>query len=227
MRRLGRLPLLAQPGERWLYDTGSAVLGVLVARASGRPLDVFMRERIFDPLGMAGTGFWVAPERLHRLATCYAADPGTGRLVVHDGVEGGWWSRPPVFPSGANGLVSTAEDYLAFARMLVGQGRHGSARTLSPESVRLMTTDHLTPGQHGSMLLGDRGWGLGLAVSPGTGRFGWDGGGGTSWFSDPRDGSTAILLTQRMLSAESMQVYLDFGAGAEEFLRSREVARSG
>ena len=208
MRRYASLPLMAQPGERWLYDTPADVLGVLVARAAGRPLDALLRERVLDPLGMADTGFSVPPARLHRLATSYGDDPDTGELVVHDGVEDSQWREPPAFPSGGGGLVSTVGDYVAFGRMLADGGRYPGGRLLSPETVRLMTTDQLAPEQHGSLILGGRGWGLGMAVST-AGTFGWDGGLGTSWLSD-RHGGVAVLLTQRAFSEASMPVFADF-----------------
>src|SRR5438874_13505873 len=131
MRRLGRLPLMHQPGEKWMYNTGSDVLGVLIARASGQPLESFLRERLFDPLGMKDTGFSVSAASLDRLATSYWIDPESGQLVVYDEAEGGQWSRTPAFPSGAGGLVSTIDDYLAFGQMMLDQGKHGNERILS------------------------------------------------------------------------------------------------
>ena len=121
MRRLGELPLAYQPGERWLYNTGSDVLGVLVGRASGQRFEDFLRERIFAPLGMTDTGFSVPAESLRRLLPQYVTDPGTGETVLYDPPEG-QWSAPPAFPSGAGGLVSTIGDYFAFASMLLGGG---------------------------------------------------------------------------------------------------------
>src|SRR5436190_9740620 len=114
MRRLGRLPLMHQPGEQWMYNTGSDVLGVLIARASGQPLETFLRQRIFEPLQMRDTGISVPEASLGRLATSYWRDPTSGKLTVYDEAMGGQWSRPPAFPSGAGGLVSTIDDYLDF-----------------------------------------------------------------------------------------------------------------
>jgi CubicO group peptidase (beta-lactamase class C family) len=111
LRRLGDLPLLAQPGERWLYSAGSQVLGVLAARASGAPFGQVMRDRILGPLGMDDTGFYA--EDTSRLATAY--EERDGQLAVTDPPDGKW-SRPPRFPDGAGGLVSTAADLLAFGR---------------------------------------------------------------------------------------------------------------
>ena len=135
MRRLGTLPLMYQPGERWMYHTGSDVLGVLIARASGQPLETFLRERIFEPLGMKDTGFSVPAAKLDRLATCYQVNPETGALEVFDDAEAAKWSRPPAFPSGGGGLVSTVDDYLAFGQMMLNKGKHGNERILSRPAV--------------------------------------------------------------------------------------------
>src|SRR5438046_2400831 len=145
MRRLGSLPLMHQPGERWMYNTGSDMLGVLIARASGRPLEAFLRERLFEPLGMKDTGFSVPEASLDRLATSYWTDPTSRQLTVYDEAMGSQWSRPPAFPSGAGGLVSTIDDYLAFGQMMLSLGKHGGERILSRLSVEAMTTDQLTP----------------------------------------------------------------------------------
>lgn len=110
IRRFATLPLMHQPGEQWMYSTGSHVLGVLIARASGQPLDRFMRERILEPLGMKDTGFSVPAAKLDRLATSYRTNPKTGMLEVFDEARDGQWSRPPVFPAAAAGLVSTIDD---------------------------------------------------------------------------------------------------------------------
>lgn len=219
MKRLGTLPLVYQPGERWMYETGSDVLGVLVSRATGGSLESFFRERIFAPLGMEDTGFSVPPAKLDRLSSCYAADPETGTLELYDAAEEGRWSRPPAFESGGGGLVSTVDDYLAFCRMLLNKGRHGGERILSRPSVELMTTDALTPEQKAgaAVLLGDGGWGFGMSVvtrrgelSSTPGRFGWDGGYGTSGYSDPREDLVGILMTQRLAGPGSPGIDLDF-----------------
>src|SRR5260370_13415619 len=157
---LGSLPLLAQPGERWLYNTGASVLGVLLARAAGQPLADVLRSRIFEPLGMKDTAFWTA--ETDRLATSYLPTPDG--LVVFD-EPGGKWSRPPAFGDGAAGLVSTADDLLAFARMLLRDG----APVLPAHAVRAMTTDQLTPAQkaRGGLLPGffdGPSWGVCQAV---------------------------------------------------------------
>src|SRR5436305_12959898 len=215
MRRLGRLPLMHQPGERWMYNTGSDVLGVLIARVSGQPLETFFQERIFEPLGMKDTGFSVPTPRLDRLATSYWTDSQSGELAVYDEAEGGQWSRPPAFPSGAGGLVSTIDDYLAFGQMMLSLGKHGGERILSRLSVEVMTTDQLTPEQKAvsSLVPGffdSHGWGFGVSVitrrddiAAVPGRYGWDGGMGTSWYSDPREDMITILMTPCFLASPS------------------------
>ena len=147
MKRFGSLPLLHQPGEKWMYHSGSDILGVLIMRVTGKKLEAFFRERIFSPLGMKDTGFSVPETKLDRLATCYQTDPATGRLRVFDEARGGRFVRPPVFESGGGGLVSTVDDFLAFGQMMLNKGSHGRERILSRLSVELMTTDHLTPEQ--------------------------------------------------------------------------------
>src|SRR5262249_45683720 len=147
MRRLGALPLVYQPGERWMYHTAANVTGVLIARATGKSLGDALRERICDPLGMKDTAFSVGGESIGRLATAYGRDSAaTGEPVVEDGPDG-HWSRPPVFESGGGGLVSTADDYLAFALAMLVGGCHRGERVLSRPSVTLMTSDHLSPAQ--------------------------------------------------------------------------------
>jgi CubicO group peptidase (beta-lactamase class C family) len=207
---LGSLPLLAQPGERWMYNTGAQVLGVLVARAAGQPFGEVLKTRVFDPLGMSDTGFWTADT--HRLATAYM--PAPDGLVVTD-EPGGKWSRPPTFGDAAAGLVSTADDLLAFARMLL----RGGAPVLPADAVRAMTTDQLTPAQkaRGGLLPGffdGRSWGFCQAVYD-SGAFGWDGGLGTSWLVDPAKDLTIIVLTQRMFeSPDAPKVHRDIQAAA-------------
>jgi CubicO group peptidase (beta-lactamase class C family) len=208
-----------QPGERWLYGTGFDVLSVLIARVSGQPLETFLRERIFEPLGMKDTGFSVPADKLDRLASCYIPNPTTGTLELFDGIAESQWGRPPTFPSGANGLVSTLDDYLAFGQMMLNQGRHGSERILSRLSVETMTTDQLTPEQKAvsSLLPGffdTHGWGFGVSVvtrrddiASVPGRYGWDGSLGTSWFCDPKEDLVGIVLTQRVIP---LDVYRDF-----------------
>jgi CubicO group peptidase (beta-lactamase class C family) len=221
LRRLGALPLLAQPGERWMYHVASDVLGVLVARVSGQSLGAFLRERIFGPLGMNDTGFNVPAEKRTRLATSYALNPQTRALDVYDEVANSDWGPEPPFESGGGGLAGTIDDYFAFCHMLLNKGRLGREQILSPASVELMTSDQLTAdqragaelffGQHSS-------WGFGLAVDIGRteifhtpGRFGWSGGLGTTAYTDPAKDMIGILFTQRMLdSPQPPRAFIDF-----------------
>jgi CubicO group peptidase (beta-lactamase class C family) len=206
MRRFATLPLMHQPGEKWVYPTGFSVLGVLLARATGQALETFLRERIFEPLGMKDTGFSVPAAKLDRLANCYAVNRDTGALEVYDGVADSEWGQPPAFPDAEGGLVSTVDDYLAFGQMMLNKGKHDNQRILSRHSIEVMTTNQITPDQKkGSecFLEENRGWGFGVSiitrrddVASAPGRFGWDGGFGTSWYSDPKENMTAILMSQ-------------------------------
>jgi CubicO group peptidase (beta-lactamase class C family) len=192
MARLGELPLLAQPGERWLYSAGSQVLGVLAARAAGAPFEDVMRERVLAPLGMDDTAFYA--NDTSRLATSY--ENVNGELTVRDRPDG-QWSRPPRFPDGAAGLVSTAEDLLRFGRMLLLPGGNP---VLTAGTVAEMTSDQLTPAQlarvwPGFSFLGDRGWGYGVSVTEWG--YSWEGGSGTAWANVPDQDLTVVVLTQR------------------------------
>jgi CubicO group peptidase (beta-lactamase class C family) len=221
MRNLGSLPLLAQPGERWMYDVSSNVLGVLVARASGRSLGTFMRERIFEPLGMKDTAFRVPAEKARRLPGFYFFDRQSNGLRPFEDTAQSTWLAEPRFEAGAGGLVGTIDDYCAFARMLLNKGRHGREQILSRASVELMTSDQLTPenrigaelffGSHSS-------WGFGVGIDTrrtqvyeNPGRFGWTGGFGTTAYVDPAEGLIGILFTQRMMdSPDPPRVFTDF-----------------
>ena len=225
MKRLGKLPLIHQPGERWLYHTGSDILGVLIARASGQSLEAFMRDRLFAPLGMKDTGFQVPADKLGRLASAYRMDPQQNKLVFFDDAKNSRWSKPPPFPAGGSGLVSTADDYRAFCRMMLVKGVHGGQRILSRPAVELMITDQLTPENRiGAEMFFGQGasWGMGNAVvtrrtdlSTTPGRFGWDGGYGTTAHSDPAEDMVGILLTQRMMdSPQPPRVFTDFWTSA-------------
>jgi CubicO group peptidase (beta-lactamase class C family) len=227
MKRFASLPLLHQPGEQWMYHSGSDILGVLIARAADQTLETFLRERIFAPLGMKDTGFSVPEAKLDRLATCYQTNAATGGLALFDAARGGRWARPPVFESGGGGLVSTVDDCLAFGLMMLSKGRHGAGRILSRLSVELMTTDHITAEQKAASpffpgFWDSRGWGFGLSIitrrddlAGVPGRFGWDGGYGTSCYADPKEDMVAILMTQRVWDSPNPPVvYLDFWTSA-------------
>ncbi|NUR99557.1 MAG: beta-lactamase family protein, partial [Kribbellaceae bacterium] len=201
---LGRLPLVHQPGERWLYDTGADVAGVLIQRAAGKSFGAALRERILEPLGMKDTGFSVDPGSLDRFAAAYHQDNApTGEAVVLSDEE--YWSKPKTLEGGSGGLVSTADDYLAFASALLA----GGAGVLSRASVSLMTSDQLSPTQRKISgfwpgYFDNTSWGLGLGLvtrrttlGPSAGSYGWSGFYGTAWYNDPAEDLTGLLIQQR------------------------------
>ncbi|SHF79888.1 serine hydrolase domain-containing protein [Geodermatophilus nigrescens] len=195
LRRVASVPLAHQPGERWLYHVGAQVLGVLAARAAGRPLPALLAERVLEPLGMTSTGFAVPDGARDRFGPHWTPQDDAGTRQVYDPADG-QWSRPPAFPDGGAGLVSTVDDLAALAGVLLA----GGAPVLRPGTVRAMLTEQAGPvDDEGG------GWGLSLGVrredEPGgrhAGSFGWDGGLGSSWWSDPVTGTTAVLLTNQM-----------------------------
>lgn len=209
MARLGALPLMAPPGARWLYNTGASALGVLVARAAGAALPDVCSERLLAPLHMTDTAFFTTDT--DRLATAYRPTPEG--LEVWDPPDGAW-SGPPAFPDGAAGLVSSADDLLAFADVV----RRGGAGVLSGPAVAEFTRDQLTAAQRRGVepFLGGRSWALGQAVAvdgPRRGAVGWDGGLGTSWLVDPARDLVVIVLTQRMFETASLPaVHVDVQA---------------
>jgi CubicO group peptidase (beta-lactamase class C family) len=213
MKRLAELPLLYQPGTRFLYHIAHEVLGVLIARVAGKPLEEFFSERIFKPLGMKDTGFTVPPEKQSRLSVAYAPKID-GSLLALDYPDSTSWAGAPLFPSGGGGLVSTADDYQRFGRMLLGHGELDGIRILSRKAVAAMTTDHLTPEQHthpffdetdydGSMMWTNKGYGYGVSVrtkqigiGPSEGSFFWPGALGSTWIADPQENLMATLMIQ-------------------------------
>ena len=221
LQKLGSLPLIAQPGERWMYQVSGDVLGTLIVRVSGKSLGSFLKERIFDPLGMKDTAFHVPPEKIDRLPTFYFFNRQTNKLDFYDDPVNSAWRSAPAFESAGGGLVSTIDDYFAFSRMLLNKGRHGREQILSRASEELMTSDQVTPEQRaGSEIFFGTysSWGFGVAVdihrqeiyhTPG--RFGWTGGYGTTAYTDPAEGMIGILFTQRMMdSPEPPRVFTDF-----------------
>jgi CubicO group peptidase (beta-lactamase class C family) len=224
MAQLSRVPLLHQPGEAWLYHVCADILGVLVARAADMPLEDFLAERLFTPLGMTDTAFSVPARKLDRFTALHRPGPDGPELTDS---PGGRWSSPPAFPSGGGGLVSTVDDWHAFARMLLAEGTADDGRrVLSPGAVRQMTTDHLTPAQReaGTLFLDGQGWGFGGGVDvdgsrPGyvPGRYGWVGGSGTSGHIIPSTGTVAVLFTQLQLTGpappEPMREFWRYAAG--------------
>jgi CubicO group peptidase (beta-lactamase class C family) len=225
MAALSRVPMLHQPGEAFLYNTTYDILGVLLARVSGCPLPELLAERVFEPLGMADTGFAVPPPDVDRLTSRYRPGPDGGLDLVDP--PDGQWASPPPFPSGAGGLISTVDDWHAFGRMLLGGGTLGDSRVLSPASVRRMTTDHLAAAQRdaGRIFLEGSGWGFGGSVDVDAaepwkvpGRYGWVGGTGAAAHVTPSAGAVSILLTQVEMTGPTptplMREFWRYAAGA-------------
>lgn len=213
LRRLGELPLVHAPGARMNYGFTTDVLGLLVGRASGLGFERFLQTRLFDPLGMNDTGFHVPPAKRDRLAAAYVTDPATSRRVIADPVEGTRWGEPPAVPSASAGLVSTADDYMKFARLLLANGRAGGQRLLSRKTIELMTSDFLTPEQRRMPFMGTDMWthhGFGLGVSiverlggrpqlGSVGTYGWGGAFGTWWANDPTEAMSVVLMVQLLV----------------------------
>jgi CubicO group peptidase (beta-lactamase class C family) len=201
LARLAELPLAFQPGEGWRYHHSLAVLGILIARLTGRPLGEHLAEDLFDPLGMADTALWVPVDNLDRLPAAYRH--GDGGLVETEPAGGGFYAGPPPFDVSHGELVSTARDFHRFLRMLVEGGRVDGAPVISEAHVRQMTSDQVpadnkTPDSFFPGFWDSTGWGFGVGVETGgprRGRYGWSGGQGTNFYVDP-DGTIGILLTQ-------------------------------
>jgi CubicO group peptidase (beta-lactamase class C family) len=201
LARLAELPLLFQPGEGWRYHHGFAVLGILLARVTGRPPQDHLAEDLFGPLGMPDTGFWVPEAELDRLPAAYRhGDKGLEETLP---TGGGPYAGAPSVDVSHGELVSTAADFARFARVLADGGRAGDRQVLSTEHLRLMTSDQVpaavkTPDSFFPGFWDGTGWGFGVGVStdgPHRGRYGWSGGLGTNFFVDP-DGTVGVLLTQ-------------------------------
>ncbi len=208
--RLARVPLAHPPGTRFLYGVSTDVLGRLVAVVSGRPFEDFLREEIFEPLGMPDTAFFVPAEKLDRFAANYGPAEGGGLALV-DAPTNSRYRQPPAFPSGAGGLVSTIDDYLRFCEMLRRGGQLDGIRLLSRKSIELMTMNHLTESERDVPMLSGwfpgQGFGLGFSVvdalAPGgtlgsVGQYGWGGAAGTYFWVDPEEQLVAILMIQLM-----------------------------
>ncbi|MFD8480578.1 serine hydrolase domain-containing protein [Kitasatospora sp. NPDC059673] len=222
---LARIPMLHQPGEAWLYNICSDIQGVLVSRATGQSLDEVMAERLFEPLGMADTGFSAPSGEADRLSPLYRLNSDGTPAVVDP--PGGQWSTLPPFPSGAGGLVSSLDDVLAFQRMLLSGGRAEDGRhVLSERAVWQMTTNYLTEQQRADseLFLEGQGWGFGGSVDVTRrdpwnvpGRYGWVGGTGTAAHLVPTTGLVTILLTQQEMTSPTppplMREFWRYAAG--------------
>ncbi|HEX4309186.1 MAG TPA: serine hydrolase domain-containing protein [Acidobacteriaceae bacterium] len=212
--KLGKLPLNYQPGKGWMYSLSMDVEGYIVERLSGQTLPDFMRDHIFTPLGMKDAGFFVPAEKRARFATNYRADDQETLTVTQAGSPPNDYAVQPTLPSGGGGLVSTAEDYYRFAQMLANGGELDGKRVLSPETVKLMTSNHLGAnlltgefgiGQH--VMRPGFGYGFNCAVvfDPGAaalpvgkGTFFWDGAAGTWFWVDPTNDVVFVGMIQRM-----------------------------
>lgn len=209
---LGSLPLSYPPGERFHYSHSTEVLGFLVARIEGKSLGEVLQERIFAPLGMVDTFFWCPPEKRDRLAKLYRAPPEGGPL---EDVSLPNPKSPAPFEAGGGGLISTADDYLKFARMMVGKGEVDGVRLVKPETIELMTANRLTDAQRTIPFMGipfwlGQGFGLGVSViidpekqawmgAGSAGAFGWPGAFGTWWQADPAEDMVLIYLIQNSM----------------------------
>lgn len=202
---LARLPLASHPGTAFRYSLSIDVLGYIVQLASGTPFEDFLQERIFSPLGMVDTAFWVPAEKLDRFAAIYGPVEGGGLKPLDEPLTSRYL-EPPRNPSGGGGLVSTLSDYLRFGQMLLNQGELDGARLLGRKTVAWMLQNHLPEGMPAN---GDpaNGFGLGgsvllhpgLSHKPGSvGKFGWGGAANTEWWIDPAEGLQCLLMTQYM-----------------------------
>lgn len=213
---LSKLPLEFSPGTAWNYSVATDILGYLVGQISGMPFETFLKTRLFEPLGMADTDFFVPPEKQARFAANYT--PVKGRMYLYDDPAKSSYLNPPSLVSGGGGLVSTASDYLRFAQMLIGGGSLDGVRYLSPKTISLMTSNHIPGGRSLSeasvslfseMSYEGVGFGLGFSVTtdpaatlvPGTaGDFAWGGAASTYFWIDPKEDLIVIFLTQLLPS---------------------------
>jgi CubicO group peptidase (beta-lactamase class C family) len=215
---LAKLPLEFSPGEAWNYSIATDVVGYLIGKISGKPFEQFLKERIFDPLGMNDTDFFVASDKADRLAACYAAD-GKGGMTLQDDPTTSSFLSPPSLISGGGGLCSTAADYLTFCRALIGGGELGGVRLIGPKTLALMTSNHLPGGRDlpemsrslfSEAAYNGIGFGLGFSVTlnpaqtliPGSaGEYAWGGAATTSFWIDPAEELIAIFMTQVLPSS--------------------------
>ncbi len=209
LARLAELPLAFHPGEGWRYHHSFGILGILIARLTGRPLGEHLTEDMFDPLGMTDTSFWVPQDKLSRLPAAYRQ--GEGGLTETEPAGGGFYAGPPPFDVSHAELVSTAHDVHRFTQALRGKALVGGEPVISEEHLHQMTTDQVPAASKtaASFFPGfwdHMGWGFGVGVhtrGPRTGRYGWSGGQGTDFHVDP-DGTTGVLLTQVELGERTM-----------------------
>jgi CubicO group peptidase (beta-lactamase class C family) len=214
---LAKIPLEFSPGEAWNYSVSTDVIGYLIGKISGKPFEQFLKERIFDPLGMNDTDFFVPADKAHRLAACYSAEKG--KMKLQDDPTTSSFLAPPSFISGGGGLCSTAADYLTFCRALLGGGELGGVRLIGPKTLALMTSNHLPDGRDlpemSRSLFSEAsyngiGFGLGFSVTmkpaqtliPGSaGEYAWGGAATTSFWIDPAEELAAVFMTQVLPSS--------------------------
>jgi CubicO group peptidase (beta-lactamase class C family) len=202
IKRLATLPLARQPGTAWKYSAAVDVLGYLVQVLSGQPFGEFLRQRIFEPLGMVDTSFVISPKKLARFCPLYGVD-AAGQLEMWDPTNGEYTSEA-LFESGGGGLIATVADYWRFAQMLLNGGQLDGVRLLSPKTVALMTSDHLTPA---GIAFDQPGHGFGLGVKVlndvaaggllgSAGEYGWSGAASTYYWGDPQEQIVGLFMTQ-------------------------------
>jgi CubicO group peptidase (beta-lactamase class C family) len=217
LTRLADLPLAFQPGEGWRYHHSFGILGILIARATGRPLGDYLMEDLFNPLGMTDTALWVPEDKLDRLPPAYRHE--NDGLVETEPAGGGFYAGPPSFDVSHGELVSTARDYHRFARMLATGGTVDGETVILADHLRQMISDQVpaenkTPDSFFPGFWEQTGWGFGVGVQlegQRRGRYGWSGGQGTDFFIDP-DGTIGILLTQVELGEQMMLLLEEFQA---------------
>ena len=215
---LAKIPLEFSPGDAWNYSVSTDVIGYLVGKISGQPFEQFLKERIFDPLDMNDTDFFVPADKAHRFAACYSAD-GKGGMTLQDDPTGSSFLSPPSFISGGGGLCSTAADYLTFCRALINGGELGGVRLIGPKTLALMTSNHLPGGRDlpemsrslfSEATYNGIGFGLGFSVTmnptqtliPGSaGEYAWGGAASTAFWIDPAEELIAIFMTQVLPSS--------------------------
>lgn len=218
IENLAKIPLEFSPGEAWNYSIATDVLGYLIGQISGQPFEQFLQQRIFDPLGMTDTGFFVPGDKAHRFAACYAADNKGGFTLQDDPTTSPFLARP-TFVSGGGGLCSTAADYLTFCRALLNRGELGGVRLIGPKTLKLMTSNHLPGGRDltemsksmfSEATYAGIGFGLGFSVTmdpartliPGSpGEYAWGGAASTAFWIDPAEELIAIFMTQLLPSS--------------------------
>jgi CubicO group peptidase (beta-lactamase class C family) len=221
VERVAELPLLCEPGTTYNYSIGLDVMGLVIERVTGKGFEVFLRERLFDPLDMSSTGFQVAPKNVARLTTNYNVTPEG--LTPTDAAASSVWLRPPTLMAGGAGPISTARDFARFGAMLLGEGALGRVRVLKPETARLARSNLLPAGV---VYSGGDGFGAGAAlVLNGTNRrfgppgsFGWGGAAGTLWRIDPARRGNMVFMSQHM-PPETYPIREDFAAAIEADLK--------